>query len=85
MSQKFKDMLRATASVASVFALLPAAAQAQESSAKAEKVLPNNDTEVGEIIVTAQHRAERLQDVGISISAIEASNWPGSMLEIVWT
>ena len=71
LSRKFKDMLKTAASVASIVVLLPAAAEAEGNPAKAEKVLAKNDTEVGEIIVTAQHRAERLQDVGISISAVE--------------
>ena len=73
MSQKFLHMLRAGVSVASVLALLPAAALAQENTAKAEQALPEdheNHGDVGEIIVTAQHREQRLQDVGISISAI---------------
>ena len=63
-------MLKAAASVASIVVLLPAAAQAEENPAKAAKVLSKNDNEVGEIIVTAQHREQRLQDVGISISAV---------------
>ena len=80
MSQKFKSILRTAASVVSVtsvFVLLPASAQA-EDPAKAENAQPKKDEGaqpkkdegLGEIVVTAQHRSERLQDVGISISAL---------------
>jgi len=69
MSKKFTFMLSAAASV-SLLALMPAAAQAEENSASVGKALPKSDEDAGEIVVTAQHRTERLQDVGISISAI---------------
>ena len=78
MSRKLKDMLRAAASVASiasVFAFLPAAAQAEENPAKVpaeQSKAAEGGTESGDIIVTAQHRDQRLQDVGISISAVSA-------------
>ena len=49
---------------------MPAAAQAEETPAKEENALPAHDEDGGEIIVTAQHREQRLQDVGISISAL---------------
>ena len=70
MSQTFKTLLREAVSVGSVFVLLSAAARAEENSATADKAQPANDQDIGEIIVTAQHREERLQNVGISISAI---------------
>jgi len=51
-------------SVASVLALTPPA-HAQEAQASA-----TGEAEIGDIIVTAQKRAQRLQDVGISITAL---------------
>jgi len=75
MSKKFKDTLKAAASAASVasaFVLLPAAAHAEDGPATAESALQKDGAELGEVIVTAQHREQRLQDVGISIVAVEA-------------
>jgi len=70
VSREIKGLLKTAVSVAAVLALLPAAAQAQDGPAPAKKAAPNSDANAGEIIVTAQHREQRLQDVGISISAI---------------
>ena len=78
MSQQAKDIFKAAASVASAFVLLPATAQAQENPpkpadnpAKAEEAPPKGSVDLGEIVVTAQRRSERLQNVGISVTAID--------------
>jgi iron complex outermembrane receptor protein len=71
MTWTFNYILKTTTSVVTAFALLPAVAQAEQDTVKAEQpVAAEGGTETGEIIVTAQHREQRLQDVGISISAI---------------
>jgi len=70
MSKEIQNVMSAAVSFAAALAFLPAAAQAQEGPAPAEKAAPNADANAGDIIVTAQHRSERLQDVGISITAL---------------
>jgi len=70
MTRNAKVMLRTAASALSIFILMPVAAQAEDDTAKAEKAAPKNQEDGAEIVVTAQHRSERLQDVGISISAL---------------
>ena len=71
MTWKLNYILKTTVSVAAIFALLPAVARAEQHTVNAEQSkAAEGGTETGDIIVTAQHRSERLQDVGISITAL---------------
>ena len=63
--------LTTASAVTMAFALFPAAVAAQEA-AQIEKAGSNNEASVDEIIVTAQRRNERLQDVPVSVSALSA-------------
>ncbi|MDX3911876.1 MAG: hypothetical protein QHC67_19105, partial [Sphingobium sp.] len=53
-----------TVSVVAVFSAVPALAQSNDTAAQ-----PVEQGDVGEIIVTAQKRAQNLNDVGLSITA----------------
>jgi iron complex outermembrane receptor protein len=53
-------------------------AQAAPPAAPAEQAAPQDDLGVGEIVVTAQRREERLQDVPIAISAFSQSTLTNS-------
>lgn len=67
----FQD--RSVASVlALTFALAPVAAFAQETAATPPQDEAVADTAPGEIVVTAQKRAERLQDVPLAVTAVTA-------------
>src|SRR3990167_709853 len=67
----FQD--RSVASVlALTFALAPVAAFAQETAATQPQDEAVADTAPGEIVVTAQKRAERLQDVPLAVTAVTA-------------
>ena len=68
------DIIRVAVSTASALAFLPAIAQAQEAppAQPGQSKPAEGGSEPDDIIVTAQHREERLQDVGISISALSS-------------
>jgi iron complex outermembrane receptor protein len=53
-------------------AMLPSAAYAAEEQAAASEpaVAPDNDAQIGEILVTARRVTERLQDIPASVSAV---------------
>jgi len=65
------------------FGCAPAWAQSQDSAApeSTEQAAPDDDGGVGEIVVTANRRLERLQDVPMSISAIESDTLERSGIE----
>ncbi|MEV5032169.1 TonB-dependent receptor, partial [Sphingobium sp. LMC3-1-1.1] len=69
MSLELKSILRDAASIVTIFVLLPAVAQAEKNPAPQSKA-SEGGMDNGEIVVTAQHREQRLQDVGISITAL---------------
>ena len=69
MYQKLRSILRAAVAIGPMLVCLPAVAQTAQSSSKAEQGSLKNVEDAGDIVVTAQHRSQRLQDVGISISA----------------
>lgn len=67
-----KDQLKLGGAVALALMVYPCAAQAQASDA-AQGASETADVGVGEIIVTAQRRKEKLQDVAVSATAFDAS------------
>jgi len=67
-----RKLLFACASI-SALCSLGFAGQALAQSAPAAKAAPRDTTEVGEVIVTARKRNERLRDVPVSASVVEGS------------
>ncbi|QZP07541.1 TonB-dependent receptor [Caenibius sp. WL] len=70
MKKAFAHLLATSATVAAGVALVPAIAAAQEQGAQAE----TGNSGFREIIVTAQRREEKLQDVPIAITALSADS-----------
>jgi iron complex outermembrane receptor protein len=64
--------LNATALTATM--LMPGLAHAQAAPADAATVAPQGETGTGDIVVTAQRREQKLNDVGIAVSVISAKD-----------
>ena len=70
LTGKNRTFATASAGVAIAFALIGGGARAQAQSADAEA---KNAIAPGEIVVTAQRREQKANDVGIAVSVISAS------------
>ncbi len=69
-----KNRLRGSASIAILLAFAAGAAQAQNQTQTQTKPTPSNDTtSVADVVVTAQKREQRLQDVPIEVQSLPAA------------
>ncbi|SCW53361.1 iron complex outermembrane recepter protein [Sphingobium faniae] len=72
MDMKYRHVLLATTGVVSIILACPGAARAQGAGDAAGARAATSAAPAGEIVVTAQRRSEKLQDVPIAITAISA-------------
>ncbi len=69
-----KALLFAGAASLAVVAAMPAAAQTAPAAAQ-DQAADDNAPQPGDIVVTAQKRSERLQDVPFAVSVIGGMTW----------
>ncbi len=69
-----RTMMMSASAIALAFGATPCFAQAAPDSANPAAATPASDVSSGDIIVTAQRRSERLQDVPIAITALSGAD-----------
>ena len=64
---------RSASMIASAVAVLPGSAMAQTTAKEVVNAAPADDNKVVDIVVTAQRKAENLQDVPLAITAVSGA------------